>query len=120
MRREMADSNDDSNSSSQRQIATTGDDLQRSHDGASSWRTPRLKRKVGGSTRPDHQLISNLWACDQAKRLLPLDLLSAPGDRCCPFTPSFAVRWGTRDARHMILSITLWPLRDAGPACYRW
>jgi hypothetical protein len=39
----MADSNVDSNSSSQRLIATTGDNPQRSHDGASTWRTPRLK-----------------------------------------------------------------------------
>jgi len=38
----MADSNDDSNSSSQRLTATTGDDPQRSHDRVSTGRTPRL------------------------------------------------------------------------------
>jgi len=27
---------------------------------------------------PDHQSTSTLRACDQAERLLPLDLLSAP------------------------------------------
>src|SRR5262245_47034055 len=45
----MAHSNDDSNSSSQRLTATTGDEPQRSHDGASTWHTPRLKI---GRSRP--------------------------------------------------------------------
>jgi hypothetical protein len=33
---------------------------------------------------PDHKSTSNRRACDQAKRLRPLDLLGALVDRCCP------------------------------------
>jgi len=43
------------------------------------------KRKVGGSTAaPDHQSSHNLWPCDQAKCLPPLDPLIVPRNRRCP------------------------------------
>src|SRR5262249_61052452 len=54
---------------------------------------------------PDHRSTSNLWACDQAKRSPLLDLLSASSDRRCPSATAVAVRWGTRGARRMILSM---------------
>ena len=48
----------------------------------------------------DHVKIDDLVlaACDQAKRLfLPLDLLSAPGDRCCPYTARRSLSVGARE-----------------------
>src|SRR5215831_8042594 len=62
IRREMADSNDDSNRSSQWLSAATGDDPERSHDGASTGRTPRLKSGESVPSHPSGRVNVQEWA----------------------------------------------------------
>jgi len=60
---------------------------------------------------PDHQSTSNLRACDEANAFCRWTCSALLVTVAARSRPSFAVRWDTRGARHMILSITAFGIR---------